>query len=366
MKNRKIKRSYSQITRAILIRYIVAFLVMEVAFLGCYLIAWLICQQFTWQSGDPLYDILKTLQYLSPIIILVCTIAGFFVMMLLAIRKVLRYFDITIDAAKQLANPDETPIELPKEMLSVENELNLARQQAINNRRLLHEAEQRKNDLIMYLAHDLKTPLASVIGYLNLLYDEGEISPELRQRYLGISLKKAQRLEDLINEFFEIARFNLSNITLQYSTINLSLLLEQLVYEFKPMLDEKQLSCRLNVSNDIMFRCDADKIQRVFDNLLRNAVLYSFNDSEININVSFQNRHMYIRFLNHGNTIPMDKMQRIFEQFYRLDSSRSTNSGGAGLGLAIAKQIIELHGGQILARSENDIIEFVVDLPYES
>ena len=96
-------------------------------------------------------------------------------------------------------------------------------------------AEQRKNDLVVYLAHDLKTPLTSVIGYLTLLRDENQISEELREKYLSISLEKAERLEDLINEFFEITRFNLSSITLEYSRINLTRMLEQLVYEFKPM-----------------------------------------------------------------------------------------------------------------------------------
>ena len=160
--------------------------------------------------------------------------------------------------------------------------INRLKQEAENNARLAQENEQRKNDLIMYLAHDLKTPLSSVIGYLTLLHDEEQqISQELREKYLSISLDKAERLEDLINEFFEITRFNLSNITLQYSNINLTRLLEQLIYEFKPILKEKNLKCTLNSTSDIMLHCDANKIQRVFDNLLRNAVIYSYTDTEV-------------------------------------------------------------------------------------
>ena len=107
---------------------------------------------------------------------------------------------------------------------------------------LLREETARKNDLVMYLAHDLKTPLASVIGYLTLLRDEQQISPELREKYLSITLDKAERLEDLINEFFEITRFNLSTVTLDYSSIDLVRLLEQLRFEFMPMLKEKSLT----------------------------------------------------------------------------------------------------------------------------
>ena len=110
-------------------------------------------------------------------------------------------------------------------------------------------------------------------------------------------------------------------------------------------------------------RCDANRMQRVFDNLLRNAVIYSFNGTDINITVTRQEENVTISFTNHGDTIPVEKLERIFEQFYRLDASRSTSSGGAGLGLAIAKQIVGLHQGTIHARSQDEVIEFEVVMP---
>ena len=254
-------------------------------------------------------------------------------------------------------------VSLPPELSATEKKINTIKHTLEKQKLDMKLAERRKNDMVMYLAHDLKTPLASVIGYLNLLRDEGQISEELRQKYLSVSLEKAERLEDLINEFFEIAKFNLSNITLQYSRISLVRLLEMLLYEFQPMLHEKNLECNLMVPEDIMIRCDADKIQRVFDNLLKNAVIYSFEGTDIDIAVVRQGEDVEITFTNHGDTIPEEKLERVFEQFYRLDASRSTSSGGAGLGLAIAKQIIELHHGAIMARSENEMIEFRVILP---
>ncbi|MCH5324229.1 MAG: HAMP domain-containing histidine kinase [Eubacterium sp.] len=280
----------------------------------------------------------------------------------ISIKTSLKYMNNMVDAAKSLSHPDENPIELPAELTDVQNELNLAREQALRNIDIANDAVRRKNDLIMYLAHDLKTPLASVIGYLNLLRDEGQISDELREKYLSVSLEKAERLEDLINEFFEIARFNLSTVSLQYSKINLTRLLEQLTYEFKPMLQEKNLHCKLDVDGDIMLRCDADKIQRVLDNLLRNAVIYSYENTEIEITAQSRGEEIIITFLNFGDTIPAEKLDRIFEQFYRLDAARRT-SGGAGLGLAIARQIAELHNGKITAKSEQDKIVFEVTLP---
>ncbi|QIB70719.1 HAMP domain-containing histidine kinase [Aminipila butyrica] len=277
--------------------------------------------------------------------------------------KALNYLDEVVAASKQLVADKDQPIVLPEAIKIVQDELNLFREQALRNELLAKEAEQRKNDLVVYLAHDLKTPLTSVIGYLTLLRDERQISPELREKYLSISLDKAERLEDLINEFFEITRFNLSASVLQYRTVNLTRLLEQLIFEFQPMLSSKNLTCQLHSRPDTSIKCDVDKIQRVFDNLLRNAVFYSFEGGSIQITVVENQRDISIKFINPGDTIPEEKLERIFEQFYRLDTARGSNSGGAGLGLAIAKEIVGLHKGTIRAESKNELIEFDVNLP---
>ena len=129
------------------------------------------------------------------------------------------------------------------------------------------------------------------------------------------------------------------------------------------MLKEKGLTCDFRATEDMMLRCDAEKLQRVFDNILRNAVLYSFDGAQIHIAAQRQAETVVLKFTNHANTIPQEQLNRIFEQFYRLDAARNTSTGGAGLGLAIAKQIVELHGGTITAKSANERIEFTVILP---
>lgn len=215
----------------------------------------------------------------------------------------------------------------------------------------------------MYLAHDLKTPLSSVVGYLSLLRDETEISQELRRKYLLIALEKALRLEDLINEFFEITRFNLSHITLEYQRIDLTLLLQQLIFEFQPMLKQNALTCTLHAPDSILLQCDGNKMQRVFDNLLRNGVIYSFPDTEITITAEVHENTVSICFSNYGEQIPEEKLEQIFQQFYRLDPARGTAKSGAGLGLAIAKQIVSLHKGSINAKSQNGLTTFTVSLP---
>ena len=288
----------------------------------------------------------------------------FLIVLKIYLRGFTKYFNEINKGIDTLIDENSGDVVLSSELVATEKKMNYIKH-TIQQQKLAAElAEQRKNDLVVYLAHDLKTPLSSVIGYLTLLHDdEQQISQELREKYLSITLDKAERLEDLINEFFEITRFNLSNITLQYSNINLTRLLEQLIYEFKPILKEKNLKCTLNSTSDIMLHCDANKIQRVFDNLLRNAVIYSYTDTEVAITTELQENTIVITFENFGNPIAEEKLKLIFEQFYRVDTSRNTTSGGAGLGLAIAKHIVELHKGTIVAHSKDECIKFIVTLP---
>ena len=297
------------------------------------------------------------------LIMIVSMMIAFLIIFRLYLNWFTKYFEEISNGIDSLINEKSEDISLSSELFPMERKLNTVKHTIERQKSDMQSAEQRKNDLIMYLAHDLKTPLASVIGYLNLLHDEKQISDELREKYLSVSLDKAERLEDLINEFFEISKYNLSTITLEYSKINLARLLEMLLYEFQPMLKEKNLTCNLSVSDDITMKCDANKIQRVFDNLLRNAVIYSFDGTDIDITVTEQGGNAVIKFTNHCDTIPAEKLDRIFEQFYRLDAARNTGSGGAGLGLAIAKQITTLHNGTITAKSENETVEFEVTLP---
>lgn len=294
-------------------------------------------------------------------IILLSILVVFICLLFVFLHWITRYFEEINKGMETLLQDAPGEISLSPELLSIERKMNIAKHTFDRQKSDMLIAEQKKNDLVMYLAHDLKTPLASSISYLNLLRDEKNISEELREKYLSISLSKAERLEDLINEFLEIAKYNLSTITLQYREINLTRLLEQLVYEFQPILEEKGLTCRLVAMDDMMLNCDADKMQRVFDNLLRNAVVYSYDQTEITIEAKRGESEVTLQFSNHGGTIPKEKLERIFEQFYRLDTGRGT--GGAGLGLAIAKQIITLHNGTITVESRDGLTVFTVILP---
>lgn len=306
------------------------------------------------------YDHVHRHMYL---IIILTMSALFFIFFHFYLKFFTKYFEEINRGIDTLVKESEEDVALAPELASTEKKINSIRHTLANRKLDAQLANQRKDDLVMYLAHDLKTPLSSVIGYLTLLRDENMISEEIRQKYLSIALGKAERLEDLINEFFEITRFNLSNISLEYGKINLTRMLEQIVFEFKPMLADKNITCDLDAETDIMICCDADKLQRVFDNILRNAVNYSYENTNIKVCLTSDTGSVCISFSNEGNTIPSEKLERIFEQFYRLDTSRSSGSGGAGLGLAIAKHIVELHKGTITARSADGITCFEVILP---
>lgn len=365
-KYRGYRRRHSQISRQILMQYILSVLGMLAGFALLIFLAWIFCRLFIWQPEDPLYRFLKAMQstvvlWGGPLILV-----GMFVLAYHYISKPLDYLDEVTAAAKQLANPDETPIRLSAPMESIQDELNVVRERALRSAMHAREAEQRKNDLIVYLAHDLKTPLTSIIGYLTLLRDEPELSPAMRAKYTGIALDKAERLETLINEFFEITRFSLTHLTLQREEVNLTRMLEQVTFEFQPVLAEMDLVWDLSLPPDVVVVCDPDKLERVFDNLLRNAINYSYPGTPIRVELKAGEGEVSILVENHGHTIPPEKLDRLFEQFFRLDSSRSSSSGGAGLGLAIAKEIVELHGGTIRAESAEERITFTVTLPADS
>lgn len=274
-----------------------------------------------------------------------------------------KYFDEINTGIDKLTEETDDEILLSPELDFMENKLNKIKNNLEKQKKAALDAEQRKNDLVVYLAHDIKTPLTSIIGYLNLLVEAPDMPSEQKAKYVGITLEKAYRLEQLINEFFEITRFNLQTLVLNKEKINLLFMLQQMADEFYPILTPQKKQVSVNVPEGLTLWADADKLARVFNNILKNAIAYSYENSVIGISAKQQDKHIVITFTNQGDPIPQAKLETIFEKFYRLDSARSTNTGGAGLGLAIAKEIVDAHDGAISVESNTENTTFTIKLP---
>lgn len=278
-------------------------------------------------------------------------------------KKPWEYLQEVIQATKTVYQPNDSTIQLSEPLKEVEKQMNQIKMAVLLSQQAVKEAESKKNELVMYLAHDIRTPLTSVIGYLSLLDEAPDMPAQQKEKYISIALKKSIRLEKLINEFFEITRYNTQQIKLKYETVDLYYMLVQLIDEFYPVLSAKGNKAVLNVSETLTVQGDSEKLARVFNNILKNASAYCYPDSEILISAQMDSKHMIITFQNKADTIPPEQLTTIFGKFNRLDDARKSDTGGAGLGLSIADEIIRLHGGTITVQSENNTITFLVSLP---
>ena len=289
-----------------------------------------------------------------------CLFSLFFYAALLKMVKYLKQVETGID---NIVLDSADSIHMITELKPIETRLNEIKQILKKQEQEVIEGEKKKNDLIVFLAHDLKTPLTSIVAYLTMLDSYQDMPEEERQRYTHIALEKSIRLGELISEFFEITKFNLQDIVLEPVELNLSMMLEQLADELYGVLREKNLTCEVEAAEDMVVYGDADKLARVFDNILRNAVSYCYPNTKIRIQAEMTEEGNRIVVSNRGKQIPKEQLGTIFEKFYRLDEARHSTTGGAGLGLAIAKEIVELHGGTIRAESDEEETRFIVMLP---
>ena len=222
-------------------------------------------------------------------------------------------------------------------------------------------AEKQKNDLITNVAHDLRTPLTTIVGYLELIKDNNQLSKEEIQKYSSVAYEKSKRLQMMMDDLFEFTSLDKADIKVNMSIINISELTLQIVDEFYPTFQEHHLNPIVKISQQNLFiKGDGQLIARVFDNLLSNAVKYGKDNNDIQIEILNDEQTVTIKIMNYGEPISQEDLPYIFDKFYRSDSSRSSSTGGTGLGLAIAKNIVQMHGGQIFATSHKERTTFVI------
>ena len=373
----KLRSKKNKLLKKTFINFVIKILVLSICIplcmlLGIFLLVTLIDRlSFQWlynispevynNFSEFFYSITDLRTLIIPILII--WVIGILVLLYRLLKKVFGYIDEVGKATEDLVNKDVEYIELPDELEEIQKRMNHLKRESEKNEKLAKENEEKKDELIVYLAHDIKTPLTSMIGYLSILDEIDDMPKKKQKNYISIALDKSYRLEDLINELFDVARFNSEKMVLEKEELNLNLMLEQIIDDFYPTLRELNKSIKLNYNESISINGDPDKLSRVFNNLIKNAISYSKEESEIVINLKKDNNNAIVEVINKGKQISKEKLSKIFEKFYRLDSARTSRTGGSGLGLAIAKDIVELHNGTIIAESNEEETTFRVTLP---
>ncbi len=224
-------------------------------------------------------------------------------------------------------------------------------------------SESSKEQLVVNLAHDLRTPLTSVLGYLDLILSERDLTKEQVRHFLTIAFTKSRRLEKLIDELFEITRMNYGMLPVEKKQVNISELLFQLNEELFPIFEKNHLTVRMNISPNLLMLGDGDLLARVFENILTNANYYGYDGQFIDINGFFDSEEVVVQIMNYGDYIPEEDLPHLFDMFYTGDKARTDQKDSTGLGLFIAKNIVEQHNGKI--RVESNLIRtmFEVRLP---
>lgn len=225
------------------------------------------------------------------------------------------------------------------------------------------ESERTKNELITNVAHDLRTPLTSIIGYLELLAGNQQVPADMQHKYIEIAYGKSRRLQKLIEDLFGFTKLNCGKIAMHVGQIDIVKLLGQLVEEAYPNFVEKGLSYDLqsNVPAKII-NADGNLLARLFDNLIGNAIKYGADGKRVLVKIHAEGETVTVSVTNYGYVIPADELPLIFNKFYRVEQSRSSSTGGTGLGLAIAKEIVDMHGGTISVASDLNGTVFTVKL----
>lgn len=297
------------------------------------------------------------------LLFLLLMVSGLFAIFYYYWKKPWNYLNEVVDATETVYEKSAKGITLSAPLHEVESRMNQIKLSVLSSEKSVAQAEEKKNELVMYLAHDIRTPLTTVIGYLSLLDEAPDMPPEQRKKYIGIALNKSQRLDVLINELFDLTRYNSKAVSLNKAEVDLSCLLSQIADEFYPALSANENTVNVSAEENLIISADTEMIARVFGNLLKNAASYSDNGSEIVISAKKENGFAAVTFRNTGETISPENLQTMFDKFSRLDQARTSETGGTGLGLSIAKEIVELHGGTITAQSKDRTVSFLVRLP---
>jgi len=322
----------------------------------------LVCSRLTWYETDPLYHLLLWVRDYYFFFCIAVVLLGWVVISWHFISRPVRQLDALIGASAQLTRPTEEPIRLPASMKSVEDQLNLAREEALRAQRAAREAEQRKNDLVVYLAHDLKTPLTSIISYAELLEQE-HLEPPAGE-YVTILSQKAQRLKGMVQDVFEVSKAASGQLPVSLKRLDLARLLRQTLADMDQPIQESGLQLRTQLpDHSVLIQGDSDRLYRVFQNLLGNALKYSLAGSRVYLTLTVEEGQA-VAALRNTSAAELRPGLDYTQRFVRGDESRT--DGGSGLGLSIASSFVQACGGQFQVETQADLFTALVSFPLDA
>lgn len=301
------------------------------------------------------------------LVTVIATICFFIIYFLLFIKRIVKDMTYISDRIIDIADgksDEKIIIERQDEIGEIAGRINEMTEQINQLITSERDALQSNKDLIACVAHDLRTPITSVRGYLDLALDTKHYDLEQRQKYVRIAQTKANRLEYLIHDLFNYTKLTSGEITLHRSKIDLVQLVEQMVEEFYPLFQEEELECttKYNISY-LEMNMDGELIARAVQNLLSNAIKYGKDGKHVYVELECLEQEVQIRVTNYGLVIPEESIKHLFDKFYRVERSRNVKTGGTGLGLNIAQEIVHLHGGRIQVTSGASGTCFTIALP---
>lgn len=301
------------------------------------------------------------------LVTVIATICFFIIYFLLFIKRIVKDMTYISDRIIDIADgksDEKIIIERQDEIGEIAGRINEMTEQINQLITSERDALQSNKDLIACVAHDLRTPITSVKGYLDLALDTKHYDLEQRQKYVRIAQTKANRLEYLIHDLFNYTKLTSGEITLHRSKIDLVQLVEQMVEEFYPLFQEEELECttKYNISY-LEMNMDGELIARAVQNLFSNAIKYGKDGKHVYVELECLEQEVQIRVTNYGLVIPEESIKHLFDKFYRVERSRNVKTGGTGLGLNIAQEIVHLHGGRIQVTSGASGTCFTIALP---
>ena len=234
---------------------------------------------------------------------------------------------------------------------------------SINEERAI---EKSKDELITNVSHDIRTPLTSIIGYLGLL-KTGISSKEDQQKYVDIAYTKAEQMKSLADDLFEYTTLKSTSTKLNLNELHIYSMLEQVAAGFELEAEKKGIDIEIEARpKNLTIQADAEKLVRVYNNLISNAFKYGTGATKIKLVANLVNKsEVELRVENNGEPIPVSAQKKIFDRFYRVETSRNTKTGGTGLGLSITKSVVDLHHGTIRCQSDENWTSFIIRLPLD-